>query len=566
MKKAAIWLLIGALILSAFPAFALTNEEALDKVNGYLTEVYGYTAEQAEAFEANVVGSEITFWPANNPLWQYKAVWNEEKERLVNAETPFRADPQHIAYPGESAVRMGLNQAREEGWFTQWNAEHRQAMAEYMAKWIIKPTARLAEGLSLGQITAGDALHEFFVSAYGDSVNWSYELHSWHDEELKAYNLSFTNAPPVTEGVVTYQTEQKSGQDMSLTRFIGEVPQQLQQLFDARPELEGWTCICGAVNEGIENQVAYGLAVFEKNGERLLVAMQKMLDGSWVISPVSKQALYTDRAMYIEPATHSLNYLTIVYQNSETETERFQVAVSHMSDDRLDASLSLYTRMDEATGDGIRMEFNYSATKVNLYEKHQRVGEEKFYASMQRRMGLMDIEQFPTTAEDVERMASAQIPDGYVVVGGVHLRQKTSSRSKDLGDYNGGVLARLLGTAAGDPDPWYHVQIGQAEGYMSSRYVIEPPYSEASLSALPIAQAQKEIRLKNAPGWLSGTVQKVPEGTRMHVLAEVDGGWLHVCIPQKDTGWQMDINGIYGYVREKDVRIADTPLNLDGLE
>jgi len=570
MKRTAVWLLICALLMSAIPAFAITGEEALEKVSGYLTEVYGYTVEQADAFTAvaDQRGNEwvITFWPQENENWKYTAVYDAERDRVTNAVTPFKAEPQHIAYPGESAVRMGLTQARENSWFSQWNYDHRQELTQYMTQMGIRATPRLTEGLSLGKVTAGDALHEYFISCYGEPMNWSPELKAWHDAELASYGLSYTDAPPVEKGVVTYTGYQLSGQDMRLTRFIGEVPEQLQQVL-VHPKLEGWTCICGAMSEGIENQVAYGLAVFEKDAERLLVACKKNQDGGeWSISPVSKQVLYTDREMYILPAESSLNEATIVYQNSETETERFNVHVVNLYDGQLDVSLSHYTRMDEAAGNGISIEAGYGSTAVRVYENHQRVGEEKRFPTMPRRMGLMDIKQFPTTLETLESMAAVQIPEGYAVVSGVHLRKKTSSRSKDLGDYNGGVLVKLLDTVPGDPDPWYHVQAGLAEGYMSSNYVDVAPYADMSLSALPLAQAQKEIRLKRGTSWLSGTIQKVPEGALMHVLAECDGGWLHVSIPQGDAGWKMDINGTDGYIKEKDVLIADTPLQLEWLQ
>ena len=52
MKK---WiaLLLAAALRAAMPAAcALTGQEALDKVSGYLTEVYGYTPQQAQDFQA----------------------------------------------------------------------------------------------------------------------------------------------------------------------------------------------------------------------------------------------------------------------------------------------------------------------------------------------------------------------------------------------------------------------------------------------------------------------------------------------------------------------------------
>lgn len=185
---------------------------------------------------------------------------------------------------------------------------------------------------------------------------------------------------------------------------------------------------------------------------------------------------------------------------------------------------------------------------------------------IQTAMSMLDIETFPTTAEELNHMEQDLIPEGHALVRGVHLRQKTSSRSKDLGEYNAGVLARVLGTEEGDPWMWYHVQIGRAEGYMASHYVETVSKEDAAYvlnRALPIAQARKEIALKKGMSRWSGTVQMIPEGTKMHVLADCDGGWLHVSLPQDEFGWTMDLNGTDGYIKEADVLLGGTPLTLE---
>jgi hypothetical protein len=51
----------------------------------------------------------------------------------------------------------------------------------------------------------------------------------------------------------------------------------------------------------------------------------------------------------------------------------------------------------------------------------------------------------------------------------------------------------------------------------------------------------------------------------MYVLAD-RGDWLHVCIPQGEVGYWMDIGGTYGYLRTRDVTQADTPLRLKYVE
>jgi len=568
MKRITAWLLACLLIFGA-SAHALSPEEALEKVSGYLTEVYGYTVEEAEAFQAYAEtdgeDTSIVYWPAAHPDWMYLADYDAEQDRVFNAISPFYTQNQYENYPGESAVRMGLAKAREEEWFIRWDEQARQALSEYMAQNGIVPTARLTEGLSLGSIPAGDALHEYFVSCYGDENLWNYALNSWYTEEMESYALSYTGAPAVEKGVTVWQAQPRSGQTLEMTRFIGEIPQQLEKVF-AHPKLEGWTCLCGALMEGVENRYAYGLAAFEKGDERLLVTLEREVDSTeWKLFPVSKQALYTDKEMYITPTGKSIRTADIVYQTSATETERFEVRLVSKMDGMTDAAIERYTRMDEATGNGFRLDLN-TGVKVTTFENHRKTGEKQAFAGLTATMSMFDVDAFPTAPEEVEGQKQGMIPEGYSLVRGVHLRQKTSSRSKDLGDYNNGVLVKILGTEAGDPDPWYRVQVGRAEGYMSSNYVDTSP-DGTELSApnvsLPFARAQKEISLKKSPGFWSGTVQKVPQGTLMHVLAECDGGWLHVSLPQGEIGWEMDIGGTDGYIRENDVQIAGTPLMLE---
>ena len=573
MKRIALWLLTILMMAGVCTAHALTKEEALEKVSGYLTEVYSYTTEEAEQFEAYADltsdGWYITYWHRDHPGWAYTAVYHSDNEQLTNALTPFYTADQYENYPGEGSVREGLNRARKNGWFVIWEDHMRQELANYMAEWGITPTQRLSEGLSTGSITPGNALHEYFVSCYGDQAVWTPALKQWHDAELEYYGFILTDDEPVTEGITTWKDKGYNDLEVEMTCFIGEVPEALKEVF-SHPKLEGWTCLCGATAQNAENQFGYGIAVFEKEGIRLLTALRCESDGSgWWISPVSELALYTDRNMYILPESSTAkNRFTIVYETSDTETEKLNVNVGNMSDDRLDVFVNQYFRMDESTGNGLMIQFE-NAVKAIVYENHQKKTEEEGCVVFSTAMSMLDVEDFPTTLEELKAFEQELIPEGYALVRGVHLRQKTSSRSKDLGEYNAGVLAKVLGTEPGDPWMWYHVQIGQAEGYMASHYVDEVATENTAYvlnRTLPIAQAKKEIKLKKGMSRLSGTVQNVPEGTQMHVLADCDNGWLHVSIPQGEFGWTMDMEGTDGYVKEADVLLGGTPLALEWSE
>lgn len=570
MKRIVLWIMTCLLMAGLGTAHALTGEEALEKVSGYLTEVYSYTTEDAEKFEAYAElipeGWYITYWHQDHPEWAYSAVYHSDNERLTNTLTPFYHNDQYDQYPGEGSVREGLNRARKNGWFVIWEDHMRQELVHYMKEWGITPTQRLSEGLSTGKITPGNALHEYFVSCYGDQLKWTPALKQWHDAEMEYYGFTLTDDEPVTEGIITWKDTGYNDLEVEMTRFIGEVPEALKEAF-SHPKLEGWTCLCGATAQNAENRFGYGIAVFEKEGIRLLTALRCEADGSgWWISPVSEQALYTDRKLYILPeSADSKNRFTIVYDVSDSETEKLNVSVGNMDDKRLDVFVNQYFRMDEATGNGLMIQFD-SAVKAIVYENHRKKTEEQSNAAFSTAMSMLDMADFPTSLEELKAFEQELIPEGYALVRGVHLRQKTSSRSKDLGEYNAGVLAKVLGTEPGDPWMWYHVQIGRAEGYMASSYVDEAVNEKTAYvinHVLPVAQARKELKLRKGMSRLSGTVQTVPEGTQMHVLADCDGGWLHVSIPQGAFSWNMDLNGTDGYVREKDVKLGGTPIALE---
>jgi len=94
MKKTVAVLLAIVLVLGMFPAYALTNEEALKLVDGYLTEVYSYTAEEAETFFATAFW-DVDHWGINfasdqHPEWVYFATYQDGASRVENVTAPFK--------------------------------------------------------------------------------------------------------------------------------------------------------------------------------------------------------------------------------------------------------------------------------------------------------------------------------------------------------------------------------------------------------------------------------------------------------------------------------------------
>lgn len=578
--------LLLALALLPLPALAEDASAPVRSAMADLTEVFGYTQEEAEAFTFNVTETdttwEIEYYDPDHPTWVYTSSTNKETGQYISATTPFKG-PDYVRYPGESAVRDGLRTARENGWFTDLSEENRTAFLAWMEQWGVHANDTLNNGLARGTLTGAQALQAFFASCYGDTGTWTDALTEWYQTELASYGWTaedasaVTAATPVT-GINRYESKTRmSNWPVTVTEFADEVPDELSQVL-ALPVLAGYTCLCGAytAKQGSETYVPTdtGLLVLEKDGTRFLVAILRVSGtDDWSVQPVGEKALLSGRSLYITYNAMQSEY-TLTYPVSDTENESFSVTPLYYDDNEYSLLLRLesYRRTNTATGESVLI----AATDDNEWyhvtttDAAGTTAEEQITRLVPPFLEFTDADAFPKTAEECRADTAYTLPDTYGVSCTVHLRQKTSSRSADLGTYNYGTLLEVLGTEAGDPYPWYHVRIGSVDGYMSSLYV---DYEGSACSmrplehypALTVAKTTKSVNLKNGTGWFDGTVATLPAGTKMHVLAEIDG-WYHVMIPQSgDPGWLMDVNGTDGYLKQSDVVTAATSLQLDWL-
>ena len=375
---------------------------------------------------------------------------------------------------------------------------------------------------------------------------------------------------------------------VSITEFTDVIPTELTQAL-SHPMLAGWTCICGAFRtlpaEAYDPEDLYyyadtGLLVLEKDGARTLVSLFR-LPGTetWTVRPVGKSALLSGRTLYISYDSDQ-NVYALVYPLSDTETESFRVRAIVTQDSNLLFRLEDYRYANAATGESVLIAAadgrQNAADDGNWYHitttaADGKTAQEQITVLIPPYLDYTDADAFPKTAEACRADTGYILPDGFGISCSVHLRAKTSSRSADLGTYQYGTLLEVLGKEAGDPYAWYHVRIGSAEGYMCGLYV---DYQDSDCvmkplqkyTPLPVAKAKKSIQLKKGTGLFDGAVTTLPEGTKMHVLAE-SGNWLHVMVPQNgEPGWLMDIYGTDGYVKAGDVVTAATSQQLDWLE
>ena len=576
MMKRTFGIVLTALLL--IPCVALgtsLRDDALRYAKSCLTEVYGYTAEDADAFTFEIQESDdgVTVTYFNHPGWEYRVT--RSADGSLSATSPFVTVPLYDAYPGESSVRQGLYAARENGWFTRWDDESvRSGMAAWLKQWGITPTPALADGMANGSLTAAQALSEYFLSCYGPESAWPQALTEWRDEELDSYGFVSEPVSQPSEGVRTYPLE-----DVQVTEFSGETPPELASAL-SNPNLSVWTPGSGAyvVRQGHEST---GLTVFERGEERMLCSLWHGADG-WFFLPVGDKVLLPGREVTVRYGGGGA--FELCYPISDAESESFSVTpIARAASEnhtlrycRLNgyvyenADTGAFFQIDSKTGDaGVSCHWYRMTSRASA---GQAATVSYTPVLLPLFLDFWDISAFPRTEAAFYEAEGDVLPDGLGVVTGVRLRRETSTRSDILGDYFSGVTVEVLEELPGDPYPWYHVRIGRTEGYMSGIYVaypgsvcsMEPLQNESSLP--PMAAVTVDTALKAGTGWFDKTLVDLPAGTRLRVLAE-QGDWLHVTVADGPMGWLALTDGLEdGYVKAADVRMAATEAQLDWME
>lgn len=592
MKKISLWLITLWMTLCLAPAMAAESgelpAEAKQSALSLLTEVYGYTAEEADNFAFRCEEADgqwmMTFAPKAHPGWQYTAAFSAQTGAFISGETPFGVSA-FSYYPGEATVRDGLRAAREKGWFTAKDEAAAADFAQWLEQWNVRPNAALQGWLYGDGVTAAQAVDGYFTSCYGEEYQWPAALKEWRDEELAAYGFTLEAPKAPAQGSRVYLARSRRLGDLPLTvtEFSTQAPEIVAPAL-AVPQLEGWRCLCGvyvamdrqAAGTRFEDWPDRGLIAFEKDGQRLLTAVMRTAEGESQLYPIGDKALLTDRELTMTFDAQS-ELFKLVYPLSATERESFAVTLLSGQYGGVLCRLENYTHVNDQTNEALlisRQSQNHGGEEswyyVNAYQNGVAAAERVYLRNAPPYLNFIDADHFPKTAEACEAETGFTLPEDYGVACDVHLRAKTSSHSKDLGMYRMGVLVQVLGTEPGSPYTWYHVRVGSAEGYMSGIYVDYPgaecgmkPLSQ--FEPLTVGKTKKAVALKKGTGWFDGTIMQLSAGTKLHVMADT-GGWLHVMIPTGDIGWMMDINGTDGYVRAGDVALGATALQLDWME
>ncbi len=560
----------------------VTVEEAVARAKALLTEVYGLSAENADALTCRVK-EEKDFWYIECAMEgmddPYYVAFDKATGEHLYSGTPYRREDLSANYPGEAAVRDVLCAAEENGWFADWNDGAAAAFMAEIKHRDIKVSGDLARcGVESGY-SAARAINDFFINCYGNRAEWSAPVYAWRASLLTRYGFTTADCAPVIDagkGIrETVAVNPFNGYSYTLTNFAGEAPERIAGALD-HPKLAGYEILSGVLVScpQIKSGWVYdcGLIAFGKGEERMLVMVFRPAgEDEYLLYPFGARALLAGREVALSFSPTGRHFFRIDYPLADGAFERFTVQPGFVfSDDgkrQLMCSLQSYERFDYARDAGVRIDIEDDMLVCAAYQAES-AESAAFPRTMCAYLDYFDAAAFPTSLDMCEetRLEDAALPESCAVVVGAHLREKTSTRSASLGQLKPGAIVRVLDTVPGDPREWCHVRAGDLKGYVSAEYVHQDDFSALLRNPpLPVARIDRATALKTRASGASETVMTLKAGYKMHVMATLDD-WYYVCIPSGEPDWMMDINGAYGYVRKRDATIAGTALYLDWME
>lgn len=569
MKKHRLFITAALCMLCLAAALAAASPDRVEAAKSLLTEVCGYSPDEAQAFDfSDDQQGTLRFWPRAHPDWVYTVAYDENGMDGTRSTTPF-FQLERNDYPGEASMRGLLHTAFQKGWFSAWDQAAMDAMAQALkADGLIRPSLGLQAGLATATISAAQAVDEFFVSCLGRVQTWTPAARQWRDQVLAQAGLSAQaryQLPLDTPVRVTL-----SGDPAQFTRFAISVPQALQPLL-SHPRLAGASCQSGMV---MEHQIAgsdaggWGLACFSQGPQRLLAMFVREKDGPWQLFPVSEKALHPTRQPLVSHHD-STSWLQVEYEVDSSRSDIFIVYPQKLTGGLYVCALASYLQVDYRSGQSLQANSTPQGWDLTQTDSKGDILFDRLDLNVFGYMdAISDFAAWPTTWQEWLSHKKSALPPEVAMLQGVHLRRETSPHSEDLGLFNPGTLVKVLGQKTGSPFDWLQAQVGLKSGYVSTAYVAQPQSPQGHpvsyISPLPVAKAKNALALKRGPGLFDGTVQQLAAGAKMHVLGE-HYGWLYVVVPQKEIGWLMDVDGAYGYVRPQDVAIAPTALQADWL-
>ena len=180
---------------------------------------------------------------------------------------------------------------------------------------------------------------------------------------------------------------------------------------------------------------------------------------------------------------------------------------------------------------------------------------------------MESIADFPITHAEAAAQEATVLTDfpaagSIAYASAANLRREPTGKSESLGIYAANTPMILTGEQApGTSLPWYQVRIGNTVGWMSSNYVNH--YADYGLGPVPLGRTSDGCPMYANPGDTQ-QLQQLEPGTTFHILTEYKDMY-HICIPQGQISWAVDLNGLYGYIPKDGVLTGYSPTALDAL-
>jgi len=354
--------------------------------------------------------------------------------------------------------------------------------------------------------------------------------------------------------------------------FTADVPSALRECLSRTP-FAADEVICGAVlgyyYRNLEDTpIRHALLAVQHGETRLLLAAEQK-QGVWDLWPASATLLprTEDFTITVVPVYGLLNAAKETISRAQLTVQvgdaQFRLSVGNMMMEMNSRSCELdqYYRLDSA-GNGILMTHSgtgqYTVKEIRDGQYQQASTYDVCWPAA---VSLLDGDAFPATEMEMAAWA-AQHPfteDATAYIFGANLRQKATGKSASLGQYHYAPLV-IFGEEPGTQFPWYHVRIGDTEGWVSGNYVARPGDPGRSSNYLSAQSTPLRVLLTSRDAFLyadmSGKVkQELSAGAGALVLAEADG-WYHVVLAEKGQ-WTASADSVYGYLKAADVQLFE---------
>lgn len=352
----------------------------------------------------------------------------------------------------------------------------------------------------------------------------------------------------------TYELDAGSNGYFLCEDFAGKMTRQAQRIFDGLMMVDD-EVLCGTLFEehyrnspGKVNRGGALMAV--KRDGRILLMSANGDEGRWNAGLETDSFLPQD-AQFSITTVFSNHYAhpTITYQDAAYEVRTLGNGGAY---------LYAYSWTDE-TGKALRMDCDNG--KFSLREEgdwpYTILAEGR---AVPDRLAAWNADALPKDEADIRAFEAAhpiRLNNDEAYITSVNLREQATGKSDTWGKYTAKV--QILEQKPGNDAPWFHVRVGNLEGWASGAYVHglndRDQWSVYSASAMvhPVGRVKTETVLMRMPG--GENVMQLSADTYVHVLGERDG-WLHVILPREELTWQTDWEGTYGFVKAEDMAVG----------